>query len=202
MITGAGYHFLLQGMFLTPGIKPGPLALQVDSSSYLELPDKPPNLKARIIQERELFYADLSNSCNTLELWSIHKVSVKWVWWDSREEVVQSWRPLTWHYSSMAPYAAALNRGQEKEQSLPTRPSSCRGGGRQFRQQHWHHMPRRATTKLLWRTSMNTNQAVQKHYCLPITEVYCRQCQKNKLLMYRTKHIITSKLHTEEMSVG
>ena len=154
------------------------------------------------MQERELFYADLANSCNTLESWSIHKVSVKWVWWDSRQEVVQSWRPLTWHYSSKAPCEAALNRGQRKEQSLPTRPSSSREGGRQFRQQHWHHMPRRATTKLLWRTSTNTNQAVQEHYCLPITEVYCRQCQKNKLLMYRTKHIITYKLHTEEMRVG
>ena len=60
-------------------------------------------------------------------------------------------------------------------------------GGRQLRQQHWHHMPRKATAKLLWRTPTNTNQAVQEHYCLPTTEVYCIQCQKNKLFIYRTK---------------
>ena len=38
----------------------------------------------------------------------------------------------------------ALNRDQGKEQSVPTRPSSARGGGRQFSQQHWLHVPRRA----------------------------------------------------------
>ena len=136
-------------------------------------------------------------------MWSMPKVSGKKECGETQQRVGCVWLgTIHLAYSSQAPDAAGTEQGSG-ERTLPlTRPSSSRGGGRQFRQQHWHHMPKRATTKLLWRTPTNTNQAVQEHYCLPITEVYCRQCQKNKLLMYRTKHIITSKLHTEEMSVG
>ena len=49
-------------------------------------------------------------------------------------------------------------------------------------------------------TKGDTNQAGQELCCLSITEACCTQCQKNKILIYRAIHMITSKLHTDEMS--
>ena len=158
MITGAGCHFPSPGNVPDPGIKPRPPALQVDCLPS-ELPYTPPNLKARIIQERELFYADLANSCNTLVMWSIHKLSVKWVWWDSREEVVHSWRPPTWllhRHTQRIPMQQHWTRYRRKNNPCPPGLHHPEGG-RQLRLQHWYHMPRKATAKLLWRTPTNTN---------------------------------------------
>ena len=87
-------------------------------------------------------------------------------------------------YSSKALYAAGTEQGAEKEQSLPTRPSSSRGRGRQS-----SNTNTMCQERPLQEDPRNTNQAGQEHCCLSITEVCCRPCQKNKTLIYRTTHI-------------
>ena len=78
-------------------------------------------------------------------LWSIYKVSGKKECEGTEESrlCLAEGHPLgiTPH---RLPMQQALNRAQGKDQPLPTRPSSARRGGRQFRQQHWLHVPRRA----------------------------------------------------------
>ena len=117
---------------------------------------------------------------------------MKWVRWDSREEAVSDWGPHTWHIPQRLPRQQALYRAHrknnpfppglhhpEEEEDNPATPTPCTKKG------HSRRTPR------------NTNQAGQEHCCLSITKVCYRQCQKNKTLIYRTTHIITSKLHTE-----
>ena len=69
---------------------------------------------------------------------------------------------------------------------------------------NWHHVPRRAVPRRATPegplTKGDTNQAGQDLCCLSITEACCTQRQKNKIIIYRAIHMITSKLHTEEMS--
>ena len=111
-----------------------------------EPPRKPSNLKARLVQEREVSSAvQMWPTAKTLwVMWSIHKVSVKWVWWDSREEVVSGWKAPIWHIPHRFPMQQHWT-GSEKEQSLPTRASSSRRRRRTVQVTNWHHMPRRAT---------------------------------------------------------
>ena len=88
-------------------------------------------------------------------------------------------------YSSQAPYAAALNKAQGKEQPLPTRTSSS-NEGRQSSKPTPH-----AKKDHTRRTPRDTNQAGQEHCCLSII-------RKTKHSPKRQHAGITSKLHAEK----
>ena len=100
-------------------------------------------------------------------------------------------------YSSKAPYASGTVQDTQKD-TIPAHQAYIIQRRKKTIPQDQHHIPRRATPggPLGTLTKLGKNTAA----CLLLR--YVTEGQKNKTLIYRTTHIITSKLHEEEMSIG